>query len=60
VHSFDAYYRDIVPNERIIYSYDMHFDDRRISISLATIEFKPSGSGTLLKITEQGRFSRWL
>jgi uncharacterized protein YndB with AHSA1/START domain len=33
VHSFDALYQDIVPNERIIYTYDMHLDETRISLS---------------------------
>ena len=56
VHSFDALYQDIVPNERIIYTYDMHLDETRISVSLATVEFKPAGAGTLLIITEQGAF----
>jgi uncharacterized protein YndB with AHSA1/START domain len=55
-HSFDAYYQDIVPGERIVYSYDMHLGDVRISVSLATIQFKPSGAGTRLILTEQGAF----
>ena len=56
VHSFEAYYQDIVRNERIIYTYDMHLDDKRISVSLATVEFKPEDGGTRLIITEQGVF----
>ena len=56
VTSFDSLYQDIVPNQRIIYSYDMHQDDKRISVSLATIELKPEGAGTRLVITEQGIF----
>jgi len=56
VHRFDAIYRDIVPNERIIYTYDMHMDDKRISVSLATVEFKPAGAGTRLVLTEQDAF----
>jgi uncharacterized protein YndB with AHSA1/START domain len=56
VHSFDALYWDIVPNERIVYTYDMHLDDRRMSVSLATIELEPAGSGTRLTFTEQGVF----
>jgi uncharacterized protein YndB with AHSA1/START domain len=56
IHHFDAIYQDIVPDERIIYTYDMHLDDVRISVSLATVEFKPSGTGTQLIITEQGVF----
>jgi uncharacterized protein YndB with AHSA1/START domain len=53
---FDAQYHDIVPNERIIYSYTMHVNDKKISVSLATIEFKKGGSGTQLVLTEQGAF----
>ena len=56
VHSYDARYRDIVPNERIVSTYDMHLDDTRISVSLATVEFKPAGAGTRLIFTEQGVF----
>ena len=56
IHSFNAIYQDIVENQRIIYAYDMHIDDRRISVSLATIELKPEGSGTRLTFTEQGAF----
>jgi len=53
---FDAHYHDIVPGERIIYSYTMHVDEKKISVSLATIEFKKAGAGTLLLLTEQGAF----
>jgi len=55
-HHFDATYQDIVPDERIIYTYDMHIGDNRISVSLATIEFKPAGKGTRMVFTEQGAF----
>ncbi|HVZ02497.1 MAG TPA: SRPBCC family protein [Dongiaceae bacterium] len=56
VHHFDAIYQDIVPDERIIYSYEMHRDKERISVSLATIEFKRAGKGTRMLFTEQGAF----
>ena len=56
IHAFDALYYDIVPNERIVFAYDMHPDDLRISVSLATIELKPDGAGTRLVYTEQGAF----
>ena len=57
VSEFDASYHDIVTNRRIVYSYVMHVDDKRISVSLATIEFEPaSGAGTRLILTEQGAF----
>jgi len=56
VHSFHGYYQDIVPDQRIIYTYDMHLDETRISVSLATVEFTPAGRGTRLIFTEQGAF----
>jgi len=56
VHAFNAIYQDIVPDERIIYSYDMHLGETRISVSVTTIELKPRGAGTHLVFTEQGAF----
>jgi uncharacterized protein YndB with AHSA1/START domain len=56
VTTFDAIYHDVVPGERLVYSYDMHLDDRHISVSLATIEIRPSAKGTRLVVTEQGAF----
>jgi uncharacterized protein YndB with AHSA1/START domain len=54
VHSFEARYYDIVPNERIVYAYEMYMDDKRISVSVATFELKAEGNRTRLKLTEQG------
>jgi uncharacterized protein YndB with AHSA1/START domain len=56
VHKFDCCYQDIVPNQRIIYSYIMHLDHTPMSISLTTVEFKPQGADTRLVFTEQGVF----
>jgi uncharacterized protein YndB with AHSA1/START domain len=56
VHYYTCTYQDIVPNERIVTTYDMHLDKAGISVSLATIEFKAAGSGTRLILTEQGAF----
>ncbi len=56
VTDFAARYFDVVPNERLIYAYEMHLNDKRISVSLATITFAPKGRGSLLTITEQGTF----
>ncbi len=53
---FDAQYHDVVPEKRIVYSYTMHMDARKISVSLATFELHPDGSGTRLVMTEQGAF----
>ena len=56
VHHYEARYQDIVPNERIVSTYDMHLDGTRISVSLATVELKPEGTGTRLILTEQGAY----
>ena len=55
--TFDAVYHDIVPRERIIYTYEMRLDDRKISVSLATVQIKPEGQRpTGLTVDEQGAF----
>jgi len=56
VSSFDCIYRDIVLNERIVYSYVMHIDGKKISVSQACIEIKAEGGGTKLTVTEYGDF----
>ena len=55
-YRYDAVYQDIVENERIVYTYDMHLDGRRISVSVATVELLPDGERTRLILTEQGAF----
>ena len=55
-HTYEATYLDIMPNERIVYVYEMHIGPNKISASLATIELAPEGKGTKLKLTEQGVF----
>lgn len=54
--TFDVRYQDIVPDQRIVYTYDMTMNGERISVSLATVEFKPEGSGTKMIVTEHGAF----
>ena len=56
ISTFDATYHDVVPDQRLVYAYEMHQDDRKISVSLATVELKPAGTGTRIVITEQGAF----
>jgi uncharacterized protein YndB with AHSA1/START domain len=55
-YSYDARYQDIVPDERIVYSYVMHLGDARISVSVGTVELRPEGDGTRLIYTEQGAY----
>jgi uncharacterized protein YndB with AHSA1/START domain len=56
VHAFDGLYQDIIPERRIIFSYDMHIGHRRISVSLATVAIEPERDGARLVFTEQGAF----
>lgn len=53
---YDAVYYDIVPNNRIVYAYEMYMDGERISVSIATNELKPDSGGTHLILTEHGAF----
>lgn len=55
-YTYEARYQDIVAGERIVYAYDMHLGDQRISVSLGTVELSPDGEGTRLTYTEQGAF----
>jgi len=55
-HTFDARYFDIIPNQRIIYGYDMFVGEQKLSVSLATIELQAHGKGTRLTMTEQGAY----
>lgn len=56
VSTFDAVYFDVIPNERLVYSYEMHMGARKISVSLAVFELKAVAQGTQLTLTEHGAF----
>ena len=56
--SFVVRYHEIVPDERIVFTYDLTLDGSLVSVSLATVEFRPAdgGTGTQLTYTEHGAF----
>lgn len=57
ISRFTARYHAIVPNERIVYAYDMHVDGSHLSVSLASIELtSTSRGGTRMTFTEQAVF----
>jgi uncharacterized protein YndB with AHSA1/START domain len=56
VYTYESRYHDIVPEQRIVYTYEMYADGSRISVSVATIEFRGEGPSTRLVLTEQGVF----
>lgn len=52
----DAIIWDIVPNERLVFSYSMGTDAGPFSASLATVEIRPRGKGSHVIFTEQAAF----
>jgi uncharacterized protein YndB with AHSA1/START domain len=54
--TFEAAYLDVIPDERLVYSYVMHLGDKKISASLATMQLKAVGKKTVLMVAEQGAF----
>jgi uncharacterized protein YndB with AHSA1/START domain len=56
VTTFEAFYHDVVPCERLVYAYDMYRGDRKLSVSLATVELAAEGAATRFSVTEQGAF----
>jgi len=56
VYTYESRFHDIVPEGRIVYTYEMYADDARISVSVATIEFGGGEETTRLVLTEQGVF----
>lgn len=55
-YRYDAMFYDIVPDHRIVFSYEMYAGDERMSVSVTTVEITPDGGGTKLIYTEQGVF----
>jgi uncharacterized protein YndB with AHSA1/START domain len=53
VHTMQARFLDIVPQQRIVYAYEMLLDDVRISVSLVTVVFEGGRSRTRMTFTEQ-------
>jgi uncharacterized protein YndB with AHSA1/START domain len=53
VHGFAARFFDIVPLRRIVYAYDMHVGEVRISVSLVTVTFERDRTATKMTFTEQ-------
>lgn len=53
---FEALYFDVVPEKRLVYAYDMYWQGKKISVTLASIEFVAAGKGTKLMVTEQHAF----
>jgi uncharacterized protein YndB with AHSA1/START domain len=53
---FVARYHVVVPNERLVYAYDMSGGDAHQSVSLATVDFLAATGGTRMVFGEQVAF----
>src|ERR1700683_318068 len=56
VYTYESAFRDIVPEQRIVYTYEMYADEARISVSVASVQFRTQEASTHLVLTEQGVF----
>lgn len=56
VFVFEAIYQELVPEQRIVYTYTLDSGGVRISISTTTVELIEVDGGTKLIFTEQGTF----
>jgi uncharacterized protein YndB with AHSA1/START domain len=56
VYTYQSEFHDIIPEQRIIYTYEMYADETRISVSVATVQFRGRDATTHLVLTEQGVF----
>jgi uncharacterized protein YndB with AHSA1/START domain len=56
VFTNETIFQDIVPDRRVVFASTMSMGERRISASLATVEFLPSGTGADLIFTHQAAF----
>jgi uncharacterized protein YndB with AHSA1/START domain len=56
VMTFESLYRDIVPQERIVYTSTLSTGNEVMTVSVTTVEFRSVEDGTRLVLTEQGTF----
>lgn len=54
--AFESFYRDIVPDTRIVYASTLSADGTVVTVSTTTVELRPDGAGTRLVLTEQDTY----
>jgi uncharacterized protein YndB with AHSA1/START domain len=54
--TWEALYREIIPDERIVYTGVLSEDETVATLSLTTVEFAAEGNGTKLVLVEAGAF----
>jgi uncharacterized protein YndB with AHSA1/START domain len=53
---FESFYRDIVPERRIVYVSTLYADGHPATVSLTSVQFHADGQHTQLELTEHGAF----
>src|SRR5262245_29765306 len=53
---FECQYFEVVSDKRLVYAYDMYWQGKKISVTLASVEFVLAGKGTKLVLSEQSAF----
>ncbi|MBW8823794.1 MAG: SRPBCC domain-containing protein [Xanthomonadales bacterium] len=53
IERVDRFFFDIVDGQRIVFAYDIRLGERKLSVSLVTVEFLPAKHGTRMVYTEQ-------
>jgi len=56
IFTFEAIYQELIPEQRIVYTYTLDSGGVRISVSITTVELIKVEDGTKLIYTEQGAF----
>ncbi len=59
VYTFESEFRDIVHEQRIVYTNEMYADETRMSVSVATVQFRSQGATTRTGPDRAGRVPRW-
>jgi uncharacterized protein YndB with AHSA1/START domain len=54
--TWESIYREILPDERIVYTSVLFEDATTATVSLTTVEFEPDGEGTRLVLVEAGAY----
>jgi uncharacterized protein YndB with AHSA1/START domain len=54
--TWESLYREIVPDQRIVYTSVLSEDGTVMTVSLTTVEFTQAGPGTSLVLTETGAY----
>ena len=54
--TFESYFQDIVPDERIVFASTMRTPTDLTTVSVTTVELEPADDGTRLLLTQYGAF----